>query len=451
MAKLRMIAGAQAEEAVAKPVDLHAGVAGKVGAGVVGAHFVEDVRRVLVSQYGAARVYRGGLVVRTTLDLRLQKYAEAAVRGVLDKKSDPEAALVSIDNQTGEVLAMVGGRSFSESQFNLATQGRRQPGSSFKPFVLASALDQGISIRSRFRAPASITLKTGFEPWKVTNYDKKDYGTLDLIEATEFSVNTVYSQLILKVGAKKAADLAAAAGITTKLDAVPSLALGTSPVSPMELAGAYADFANGGSHAKPHLIRSITESGDGPVLFKDEIKPEPAIQPAVADTVAYALTQVVQKGTGRSAQLGNRPVGGKTGTTEDHVDAWFVGFTKQISTAVWMGYPKGGRTMEHVRGIAVTGGSFPAQIWKAYMERAVEGTPVEGFGKPTFAGEVLNGSPTPSPSPSPSGPTSTVLPSVVPSNPEPQPSPTKTKQPNPSPSPSSSPTGAATGGGSTGG
>ena len=141
-------------------------------------------------------------------------------------------------------------------------------------------------------------------------------------------------------------------------------------------------------------------------------------------------------------------MGGKTGTTEDHVDAWFVGFTKQISTAVWMGYPEGGRTMEHVRGIAVTGSSFPAQIWKAYMEKAVEGTPVEGFGKPTFAGEVLSPSPSASPSPSPSGPTPTVVPSIVPTTPEPKPSQTKTKPP---PSSSPSPTGAPTGGGQGGG
>jgi penicillin-binding protein 1A len=450
MAKLKLITDAEAQDAAAKPLGVKARSSGNAAAGVVGAHFVEDVRRLLVSQYGAARVYRGGLVVRTTLDLRLQKYAEAAVRGVLDKKSDPEAALVSIDTQAGEVLAMVGGRSFSERQFNLATQGHRQPGSSFKPFVLAAALNDGISIRSRFRAPASITLETGFEPWKVSNYDKHDYGTLDLIEATEFSVNTVYSQLILKVGAQKAAEMAAQAGIASKLAVVPSLTLGTSPVTPIELAGAYADFATGGMHVKPHLIRSISESG-GETLFKDELKPEPAMKAAVADTVAYALTQVVQKGTGRSARLSNRPMGGKTGTTEDHVDAWFVGFTKQISTAVWMGYPEGGRTMEHVRGIAVTGSSFPAQIWKAYMEKAVEGTPVEGFGKPTFAGEVLNGSPTPSTSPSPSGPTPTVVPSIVPTTPEPKPSPTKTKPPNPTPSPSPSPTGAATGGGQGGG
>jgi penicillin-binding protein 1A len=437
MAELHLIPDTDATDASSKPIKVRAGTAGNAGTGIVGAHFVEDVRRLLIAQYGAARVYRGGLVVKTTLDLRLQKYAEAAVRKVLDRPSDPQAALVSLDTNAGEVLAMVGGRSYSERQFNLATKGRRQPGSAFKPFVLAAAIEDGISIRSQFDAPASITLQTGFKPWKVTNYDRKDYGTLDLVEATEFSVNTVYAQLILKVGPKKAAEMAAKAGITSKLAAVPSLTLGTSDVSPMELAGAYADFANGGMHAKPHLIKSITESGN--VLFTSDIKAEPVLKGPTASTVAYALTQVVAKGTGTKAKLPGRPTAAKTGTTENHVDAWFSGFTRQIATTVWMGYPDGSkRTMENVRGIAVVGGSFPADIWKAYMEKAVEGTPVEGFGKPTFAGEMLNATPTASPSPSPSGPSSTVLPSLPPTT-SPEPKPSQTKKPMPSPSDSSSP------------
>jgi penicillin-binding protein 1A len=435
MTELRLIPEADAADARTKPVKVRAGAAGNAATGILGAHFVEDVRRLLLAQYGAARVYRGGLVVKTTLDLRLQKYAEAAVRNVLDRPSDPQAALVSLDTNTGDVLAMVGGRSYSERQFNLATQGKRQPGSAFKPFVLAAAIEDGISIKSRFDAPASITLETGFEPWKVSNYDRQDYGTLDLVEATEFSVNTVYAQLIMKVGPKKAAEMATKAGITSKLAAVPSLTLGTSDVSPIDMAGAYADFANGGMHAKPHLIRSITESG-GNVLFRSDIRPEPVLKGATASTVAYALTQVVENGTGRKAKLAGRPTGAKTGTTENHVDAWFTGFTRQISTSVWMGYPDGSkRTMENVRGIAVVGGSFPADIWKLYMEKAVEGTPVEGFGKPTFAGEMLNATPSASPSPSPS---STVLPSLVPTKTaEPKPSPTK-KPPVPKPTSSGS-------------
>ena len=438
MAKYGFASADQVDAAQKSPLGVHESSA---TAPVVGPYFVEDIRRLLVAQYGAARVYRGGLIVRTTLDLTRQKEAEAAVRSVLDKPTDPEAAVVSVDTDTGEILAMVGGRKFSEQQFNLASQGHRQPGSAFKPFVLSAALQQDISVKSTFRAPASITLKTGFEPWKVTNYDKKDYGTIDLLSATEFSVNTVYAQLVLKVGPDAAAQAAKDAGITSKLAAVPSITLGTSTVTPVELAGAYADFANGGTHIAPHMIRSITDAHGG-TLFKEAAVRASAFDPKIANTVAYALTQVVQKGTGQRAQLPGRPVGGKTGTTENHVDAWFCGFTRQLATVVWMGYPKGGQTMEHVRGIAVTGGSFPAMIWKAYMEKAVEGTPVMPFGSPTFGGETVSPSPTTSPSPSTSP---TAIPSVLPSKtPEPQPSPTKTGKPKPSPSPSPSPTGAST-------
>ncbi len=434
MAGLGFIERDQADTAKAKKIVVRRGTTAASSA-LVGAHFVEDIRRKLVAQFGASRVYSGGLIVRTTLDFKLQRFAEDAVKEVLDRPTDPEAALVAIDPETGGVLAMVGGRQFSERQFNLASQGRRQAGSAFKPFVLGAAIDDGISIRSQFKAPASITLETGFEPWKVENYDKKNYGTLDLLQATEFSVNTVYAQLILKVGPKRAAAIAEQAGITSKLSAVPSLTLGTSPVSPVEMAGAYAGFATGGMHAAPYTITSVQDS-DRKSIFRVKVEPARALDEAVANTVAYALQQVVKSGTGTRARLGARPVGGKTGTTENHIDAWFVGFTRQISTAVWMGYPEGKRTMERVRGIAVTGGSFPAQIWKAFMEKAVEGMPVEGFGKPTFAGEELNASPTPSSTPSPT-PSTTVVPSLPPSkSPEPKPSPTKT---NNSPSPSASP------------
>jgi penicillin-binding protein 1A len=440
MADLRFITAAEATEAIAQPVKVRQRSVVTAPA-AVGAHFVEDVRRLLVKQYGADKVYRGGLIVRTTLDLRLQKAAEDAVASVLDRKDDPQAALVSVDTETGEVLAMVGGRTFEENQFNLATQGRRQAGSAFKPFVLAAAVDEGISIKSRFDAPAKIKLETGFEPWEVQNYDRKDYGQIDVLEATEFSVNTVYAQLILKVGPRTTADMAEQTGITSKLQAVPSLTLGTSEVSPMEMAGAYATFASSGMHAQPHLIRTIQDANKR-TIFENEIKAHRVVEPKVADTVAYALTQVVQKGTGKRADLGARPVGGKTGTTEDHVDAWFAGFTRQIATTVWMGFPDGKRKMENVRGIAVTGGSFPAQIWRAFMEAAVADMPIEGFGKPTFGGEVLNESPSPSPTPS----TTTIPTPVTSLSPTPSPTPSSTK-PSPSPSGSGSPSPAPSKGG----
>ncbi|MEX2557298.1 MAG: PBP1A family penicillin-binding protein [Actinomycetota bacterium] len=443
MASLRFISAADATAAAAKPVKVRDRVTTTVPA--VGAHFVEDVRRILVGQYGAGTVYRGGLTVRTTMDIDHQYLAEKAVASVLDRKDDPQAALVAVDTATGEVVAMVGGRTFEENQFNLASQGRRQAGSAFKPFVLATAVDAEYSVKSTFKAPAKIKLETGFEPWEVANYDNKNYGQIDLITATEFSVNTVYAQLILKVGPKSAADMAARLGITSKLQAVPSLTLGTSDVSPLEMAGAYASFANSGKHAQPHLIRSIQDA-DKRTIFETDIKPAQVVEPKVADTVAHALVQVVESGTGGRADLGSRPVGGKTGTTEDHVDAWFAGFTRQIATTVWMGFPDGKRKMQNVRGIAVTGGSFPAQIWREFMEPVMETMPVEGFGKPTFEGEILNESPTPSPSPS-----STKTPTPVATLPPVQtetPKPKETKTPGPpSPSPTSSPSAAPSGGG----
>ena len=446
MARLGAITEAQSTEAIAQPVKVRQRSITTTAPSTIAAHFVEDVRRILVRDYGDDRVYRGGLVVKTTLDLRLQRFAEEAVKTVLDRKDDPEAALVAIDNATGGVLAMVGGRTYEENEFNLASQGRRQAGSAFKPFVLASAIDQEYSIKSRFDAPAKITLETGFQPWEVHNYDDRNYGEIDMVRATENSVNTFYAQLILKIGPQNAAQMANVAGVTSKLQPVPSLTLGTSEVSPMELTGAYATFASSGMHAQPHLIRVIQDR-DGNVLFESEIRPQRVLRAKVADTVAHVLTRVVKNGTGRRADMGSRPVGAKTGTTEDHVDAWFQGFTRQISTGVWMGFPDGKRKMTNVRGIAVSGSSFPAQIWRAFMDDAIAELelPIEGFGKPTSEGEILNEEPSPTPTPS-----TTVVPSL-PATPTPQPKETKTPGPPPSDEPSPSPSGAPSGGGKGGG
>jgi penicillin-binding protein 1A len=443
MADLGKLSVEQASAAAATPVKVRSRSA-SMAATDAGAHFLEDVRRWLVARFGADRVYRGGLVVRTTLDLDLQRVAEASVREVLDRPDDPEAALVSIDTETGGVLAMVGARTFAERPFNLATQGRRQSGSAFKPFVLATALEEDLSIRTQFEAPAKITLKTGFEPWTVSNYDRRSYGRIDLESATEFSVNTVFAQLILKVGPKRTVETAHRMGIVSKLSAVPSLTLGTSVVSPLELTGAYTAFATGGMHADPYLVNEVKDA-TGETLYRAEQRPMRVLTERVAATAAHALTQVVEQGTGSRADLGSRPVGGKTGTTEDHIDAWFIGFTRRIATGVWMGFPEGGRTMERVRGVAVTGGSFPAQIWRAYMERATEGAPVEGFGEPDLSGDTPSPSPVPSPTPTPS---TTVVPSQPPAaSPTPKPAPTKTKPPDPSPTPTATATGSPGGGG----
>jgi 1A family penicillin-binding protein len=447
MVKTKAITQAEADGAAAQPVRVLNRKAA-AATSLIGAYFVEDVRRELIRRFGSARVYRGGLIVHTTLDLGMQRYAEDAVRSILDKPDDPQAALVAIEPDSGAVLAMVGGRTYSEQQYNLATQGRRQPGSAFKPFVLTTALAEKLSIRSQFSAPAKITLHTGFKPWTVANYDHRDYGNLDLLRATENSVNTVYAQLILKVGPKATATTAENMGIASKLAPVPSLTLGTSIVSPLELDGAYTAFATGGMHVTPHLITRVQDASKH-TLFTTDAKSRRVIEARVADTVAYALQQVVRVGTGTRAQLGSRPVGGKTGTTEEHTDAWFAGFTRQIATTVWMGFPEGGRNMNHVRGIAVTGGSFPARIWKAFMEKATQGMPEMGFGRPSFSGQTMSPSPTGSPSATPSPTASASLPPTLP--PVPTPSTTKPPKPTPTPtgtgSPSPHPTASPAGGG----
>jgi penicillin-binding protein 1A len=432
MAQMRSISPTDAGAAKNAPVKVTSRTASISGEAPA---FLEDVRRALLAQFGADRVYRGGLRVTTTLDLLMQRAARKAVGSVLDRPDDPEAALVAVDPPSGGVRAMIGARDETKLKFNIAIQGRRQPGSAFKPFVLAAAVEEGIPVLRRFRAPARITLETGFQPWTVVNYDGRDYGSATLIEATELSINTVYAQLILKIGPRKAAAMAKEAGISSKLAVVPSLALGTSEVSPLELAGAYATFASGGLRARVHTISRVVDAG-GSVLYASDEAPGRAVAKRVADTVSFALQKVISDGTGRRAAIG-RPAAGKTGTTEDHRDAWFAGYTPDLAATVWMGYADGSRRMDRVRGIAVTGGSFPAWIWKAFMTAALRGTPPHGFDAPELTSPTPSAAPSGSPSslPSPTLPPPASPPS---SSPSPLASPSPKKSSSPSPSPSSS-------------
>jgi penicillin-binding protein 1A len=263
---------------------------------------------------------------------------------------------------------MVGGRSPKRGDFNLATQARRQAGSAFKPFVLAAALDDGMELSETYRAPSSMRLRfDSGEVWRVRNYDRRGYGSLSLRTATANSVNTVYAQLIRDVGPRKVVDIAKKLGFTSHLSAVPSLALGTSGVTALEMAGAYAAFANDGEYLRPTGIAEVRDAA-GKVVFSGERRAEKVIGVDVASGVREALRGVVRRGTGSTARVkGISDIAGKTGTTEDHRDAWFVGFARGFAIAVWVGYPQGGKTMERVHGISVTGSSFPAQIWKRVL------------------------------------------------------------------------------------
>ncbi|MGZ4240102.1 MAG: transglycosylase domain-containing protein [Actinomycetota bacterium] len=408
--------------------------------GGIAPHFLEEVQRILEQTIGPRELYRGGVRVYTTLDIDMQQAANDAVHEVYDLRTDPDAALVSVDPHTGAVRALVGSRDYATRQLNLATRGFRQPGSAFKPATLTAYLDENRSIKDKYAAPAKITVRVpGNPPYTLTNYDHAGHGTLTVEQATWDSVNTVYAQMIAKADPAKVVEAAHALGITSKLNAVPSLALGTSEVKPIELAEMYATFAARGIRHQAYFVDRVVDDKNH-TLFTQKPTSDPAIAQNIADTVNYVLQGVVKFGTGRPAQIG-RPVAGKTGTTEDHRDAWFAGYTPELVTVVWNGYAGQFKLMNNVRGIAVVGSSFPAQMWRLYMERALQGLPATSFATPQLTSPSPSVVASPSPSPSPSNTPSTPAsqsPSVT-LSPSPSPNPKPSKSPTSSPTPSASP------------
>jgi penicillin-binding protein 1A len=374
-----------------------------------GTYFIEEIRSELLRKYGEGVLYGGGLRIYVTLDTKMQKYAWDAVTSTLNQPDDPAAALVALDDK-GHVKAMVGGRDYATQKVNLAMGNAsggsgRGAGSSFKPFTLATAVQQGISLNSKFRAPSEIVLPkaNNGEDWNVHNYDENEEGTLDLVDALRVSSDTAFAQLMVKVGPDNVADLARRMGVQAPLHprgeehAVNSLTLGTSDVSPLDMATGFSTFANRGIHNQPELIariEQVSEDGDTTVLEQSHPTGTRVLTQQESDLVTYAMRQVVTGGTGRAANFG-KAVAGKTGTTQNHRDAWFVGFTPKLTAAVWMGYlnpPKTEpRNMTDVHGIKVTGGSFPAQIWNKFMRNATDGTDQGSFVQPkSFPGKVLN-------------------------------------------------------------
>jgi penicillin-binding protein 1A len=374
-----------------KPQDVHlSGVLGQAP------YFGEYVKSQLIDRFGAKQVFGSGFRVTTTIDLRLQNLARDAIHKWLPSADGPQAALVALNPHTGAVLAMYGGNSFHHSQFNLAVQGERQPGSSFKPFVLAAALRQGISPLSTFVSkPTSIFL--GNRYWEVHNYEGEYLGTIDLRVATAASDNSVFAQLTKVVGPAAVAATAHDAGITSRLRGYFAIGLGGEAVNPLEMARAYATFADGGERVDgsvfgdiPRAITRITDA-KGDVLYANAPRAHRVLSPAEDEVLTQLLQGVVTSGTGRAAALPDRPVAGKTGTTENYGDAWFVGYTPQLVTAVWVGYPNELRPMlTEYHGKPVAGGTYPAQIWKSFMEAALKtvGAEPETFPSPPFLSVV---------------------------------------------------------------
>jgi len=343
-------------------------------------YFVEWVKQLLIDEYGPDAVFKGGLRVTTTIDMKKQAAAEKAITSILNKESDPSASLVAVDPATGQVLAMVGGKDFNTQQFNIAVQGRRQPGSSFKPFVLVTALEKGITAAQAYESgPARLNIPGG-QVWKVTG--SSSGGPMRLRVATEKSINSVFAQLILTVGADKTVETGTRMGLTSEIEAVPAIALGglRNGVSPLEMASAYGTLANGGVHVEPYGIVEVKDVA-GTVLFHAEEKATEAISPAVAYLATDILKGVISKGTGTAAKIG-RPAAGKTGTTQEYRDAWFVGYTPDLAASVWVGFPEGQKEMTNVHGRKVTGGSFPAEIWAAFMKAALKDSKAKEFEKP---------------------------------------------------------------------
>jgi len=354
-------------------------------------YFVNYVTDQLVARYGAEKVFGGGLEVTTTIDLDLQERARQAIEKILPDPTDgPAAALVAIDPRTGAVKAMFGGTNFHRSQFNLATQAERQPGSSFKPIVLAAALRKGIAPATRITSKP-ITIDAGDRLWPVTNYEGSYLGSVDLTTAMVHSDNSVYAQLTNIVGPKSIVATAHRLGIRSKLPAYFSIGLGFVAVNPLDMARAYATIANDGKRVdgslmkdRPRVVASVGSRRSGKVVENEPV-PHAALSPAEAETLTAVLEKVVQEGTGRRAQLPGREAAGKTGTNDNYADAWFVGYTPELVTAVWVGYPNQLKPMEtEFHGEPVSGGTLPALIWKAFMTRALAGKPATTFTSPPY-------------------------------------------------------------------
>jgi penicillin-binding protein 1A len=357
--------------------------------GVAGPYFANYVKDRLVKKYGASKTFGGGLKVTTTLDVNMQRMAREAIASVLPASSGPTASIVVMNAQTGDVLAMVGGANYHKSQFNLATQGERQPGSSFKPFVLATALKENISPSSILTSSKHVTINADGRLWQVNNYEGEALGPIDLTKAIAVSDNSVFSQLTAIVGPRNVRDTARELGITTPLQGYFAIGLGAEPATPLEMARAYQSFADGGDRIdgsifgnEPRVVRSVTANGtkqDNTVVGVPALgtADESHTRAAIIDSL---LQGVVQFGTGTAAALPGRQVAGKTGTTENYGDAWFVGYTPQYVAAVWVGYPDKLIPMTtEFHGHPVAGGTFPALIWKAFMSKALAGQPPEAF------------------------------------------------------------------------
>jgi penicillin-binding protein 1A len=346
-------------------------------------YFFDYVENRLIQKYGADTVRHGGLEVETTIDPDLQRIGLEAMRTALPYSTDPSSALVSIDPRNGQIRAMVSSSRYGQSQFNLAAQGRRQPGSTFKAFVLTTAIKQGIDPYSTYYTSKPLNLDLPYwGHWEVHTADEGYQGTVNLKQATVSSDNTVFAQLDLDVGPKRVAQTARSMGITTPLDGIPAEGIGglRLGVSPLELTDAYATLASGGIHRDPVAIAKVVFP-NGRVEHPERPRPRRVLSAAVAWEVTRLLHDNITEGTGTAAYTGCAGQAGKTGTTDEYTDAWFSGYQPNLATAVWVGYPESNDvSMYSVHGLTVFGGTFPAEIWHSLYSEG--GISCEDFAEP---------------------------------------------------------------------
>ena len=383
-----------------------------------GGHFVEEVkawilngefmteawvadnpeRAAVLSTYQAREdlLFRGGIRVRTTIDLELQRQAEAAVEAIIpDGVGNPDASAVVIDPPTGEILAMVGGRDFfGDSDFanvNLAMGTGRQAGSAMKPIALAEAIERGISVTQRYEAPREITLQPPdqIEPWNVRGGSSTGFS--DLIDGTVWSRNTVYAQLAIQLGPDAVGNMAQRLGMQSEIAPVYASVLGTENVTTLDLAAAYSTFANSGVQHDPVFVTEIINP-DGTTLWTHQPEGERVLDTRTTDQLSFVLGEVIDRGTGREADFG-RPAAGKTGTAQNFADATFAGYTPDLAAAVWVGFPQGQISMvpctqktctedDPGTDIQVAGGTYPARIWREIMSAAHQSIPPADFPEP---------------------------------------------------------------------
>lgn len=429
MHKRHWLTKADLKAALATPVSVIPAVP---AAPSIAPHFVQYVEREAAGldvlgatpEARASQLFTGGYTIETTIDPKVYNAASAAVKNHLGAPGDPAAAVVSIQPGDGAIRSLFGGLNFDQHQFDPASQGLRQPGSSWKVFDYLAMLGDGVDPRSILPAPQQTTVNcAGQPPYQVHNFEGEAPGWATVDDALAQSVNTVFAELVAKVGPDNVMRAAESAGIPPRNLANCAVALGglSKGVSPLEMAAAYATFAAKGIYAQPYSITTIKDR-HGNVIYTHAVKTRPAFDSREVGVLTSALTGVVNHGTGVAANIG-RPVAGKTGTTENYGDAWFVGYVPQLATAAWVGYVNGVHPMTNVHGIAVAGGTYPAQIFADTMKAALDGVPPAALFTATpdqLSLHILLGPPPGAGAPPPPGATTTTS-TTAPSNPTPAP------------------------------